>query len=75
MHRGHFGRAVAAGMLAVCLLLAIPQTSEARGLQPSSHDQIARPADPPRELAFWEQIWSTLFSTWAKVSVLIDPEG
>ncbi len=59
-------------MLIACLLVAVPQTAEARVLAPQQHDGVA---DFEQESPFWERVWFALGSTWAKVSVLIDPEG
>lgn len=75
MHRGHCRKAAAVGMLAVCLLLAVPQTAEARMFEPQSHDRVASLVEQQQEVAFWERVWFTLSSTWSKVSVLIDPNG
>ena len=75
MHRGSNRRVLAAGMLAVFLLLAVPQTVEARVLEPAQHEQVASRVEPQREAALWERMWSLFSSTWAKVSVLIEPGG
>jgi len=41
-------------------------------LEPAHHEQIVSVED---EIAFWDEIRSVLSSTWAKISVLIDPNG
>ncbi len=75
MCRGNYRRAIAVGMLSVCLLLAVPQATEARVLEPVSHDRVASLENPRQEMALWERLWSAFGTTWAKVSVLIDPSG
>ena len=74
MRRGHHLKAVSAGMLVICLLLAVPQPASAWELLPESHDPVVT-ADPQEELSFWERVWLKLSSAWARTSVLIDPTG
>ena len=71
MLRRNCRRVIACGVLAVCLALAAPQATEAQVLQ---RQQIEEP-EGRSELALWEKVWSAISSTWAQVSVMIDPEG
>ena len=75
MNRGHLREAVAVVMLAVCLLLAVPQTADARMPQQETGDEVVSLAHPQEESAFWESLRLALSIAWEKVSVLIDPNG
>ena len=75
MCRGSLRKTVAVATLAVCLLLAVPRTAEAWVPQPETRDGVASLEQPRQESAFWESLRLALSSTWAKVSVLIDPNG
>ena len=71
MSKGTYRRVIAASMLAICLVLAVPQTAEARLMEPSHRDQIE---SLERELAFWDRIKQILLSVWAMPSVFIVPD-
>ncbi len=71
MLRGNLRKVIAAGMLTLCLMLALAGTAEAR--QPSHPDQTEIVFE--EEVSFWHQLWQRFEAFWNRQSVLIIPEG
>ncbi len=74
MARGNLRKAIAAGALAMCLVLALPGTAQARQLELPSHPDQAE-IGIGEEVTFWQMLWQRIESLWARSSVLIIPEG
>ena len=71
MFRGNLRKAIAAGMLTMCLMLVMAGSAEAR--QPSHPDQTEVVFE--EEFSFWHELWRRIESFWNRQSVLIIPEG
>ncbi len=71
MFRGNLRKAIAAGMLSMCLMLVLAGSAEAR--QPNHPDQTELVFE--EEVSFWHELWSRIESLWNRQSVLIIPEG
>ncbi len=71
MKRGNLRKAIAAGMLTMCLMLVLAGSAEAR--QPSHPDQAELAFE--EETSFWHELWQRFEALWNRQSVLIIPEG
>ena len=75
MSRRNYRRLIAACILAACLVLVVPQTAQARLLEPSHHGWVESLDGPQQELNFWQKLWRTFESFWSRASVCITPDG
>ncbi len=73
MSRSNLKRIVAAGMLAVCLAVALPDSAQAWQVELPGQDQVEVGIE--EETTFWHELWRHIESLWARSSVLIIPEG
>ncbi len=72
MQQGTYRKAITIGMLAFCLWVAAPLTTDARPLEPSDRDGVAAEL---QEGSLWQSLWHWIESLWSPQSVLIDPFG
>lgn len=71
MSRGNLKRTIVAGLLGVCLMLALAGAAEA--WQPSHPDQTEVTLE--EEVSFWHELWQRFETFWNLRSVLVIPEG
>ncbi len=72
MLRGNLRKAIAVGILAMCLVLALPDSAQARQVKLPDHQAEVGIEEG---VTFWHQLWRRIESIWANSSVLIIPEG
>ncbi|MCP3961929.1 MAG: hypothetical protein GY719_29145 [bacterium] len=73
MSKGTCRNAIAALTLALCLLLAVPQSADAGLLEPSQRAEGVNELE--RGVTLWESIWSSIRSLWGRSGIFIDPYG
>lgn len=72
MFEGNRRQAIAAGILTVCLLLALPGSSQALPLERLEGGRVG--AWFEEGVALWQELWQRIESLWARQSVLIVPD-
>lgn len=73
MNRGTHRRVIAACVLATLLVLAMPQSADARLLGPRVQT-IEGAEEPRQELNLLARLWQAIESLWAGQSVFIVPD-
>ncbi len=74
MFRGNLRRTIAVGLLAMCLVMALPDSAQARQVELPSHPDQAE-FGIEDDFGFWHELWRRIEAIWAWSSVLIIPEG
>ncbi len=69
MSRSNLRKAIAGGMLAMCLVLALPDSAQAWQVELPGQDQAEVGIE--EETTFWHELWRHIESLWARSSVSI----